>query len=155
MVEETSKEEGKWSPSATAVRKAMRFIRARGNVTPEKLVQWDETHGKALFNWNDRDAAEKFRVHQARLFLNSFRSVVDGMRVRAFINLPATEETGLTERTYVAVDDISRHAGMRQTVVNDIMKRIRGLTSELKMWKLSDAERLIVIATVQEELGIA
>ena len=140
-----------WSPTVPAVREAMKFIKRRGGqIDPEELVAWDASHGRRLFNWSDAHAAVAWRVHQARMFLNSFRSIIDGLRVRAYVNVPATEDT---ERSYYAVERISETPILRTRVIEDIVRRMASLASELKLWKLSAEEREAVFVILRKEMA--
>lgn len=130
-----------WSASAPHVRKAIAFIKRRGTVSADELVEFDRTHGRRLFDWNDPAAAEDWRKHQARLFLNSFRAKFEGMRVRAFVHIHEDADAAIESAGYVSVETIAQHPGMRAQVMADIVKRMKTLASELKMWKLSDDEQ--------------
>lgn len=52
-----------------ALRNAFQFITQKGEVTPAELVAWDDAHGRNIFNWNTIEAAEQWRLHQARCAL--------------------------------------------------------------------------------------
>lgn len=147
-------EQTTWSMNADHVQRVLKFIRKRGKqgVTPEEIVAWDAAHGKRLFCWTDREAAAQWRLHQARMFLNCFRGVIDRMRVRQFINVPAGEETGLSERIYLDTQVISDDAKLRAWAIADLTRKAKVLMSELRFWKLSDAERAQVLDQLSEAL---
>lgn len=132
---------GSWAVDVPAVRKAIRYIKRRGSVTPDELVAWDAQNGKRLFDWNDPSAAEEWRRQQARLFLNSFRAQFEGMRVRAFIHVNENEAQQIEHSSYYTVEAIAAHDGMRAQVIADITGRMARLASELAMWRLTEAER--------------
>jgi hypothetical protein len=144
-----------WSIEAEHVQKVLAFIRKRGarGVTAEELVEWDARHGKRLFQWDDRAAAAAWRVHQARLFLNSFRGVFDRMRVRKFIHVPGGEATGHAEGgAYLDSAVISADEKLRAWAIGDLTGRLARLASELKFWRLTEAERAAVFARMEMEL---
>lgn len=141
-----------WSGSSPHVRKALAFIKARRTVTAEDLVAWDATHGRRLFDWDQPHAAEEWRRQQARAFMNRFRAQFENMRVKAFIHIRADIETGIDESAYVVIEDISQHEGMRQQVINDIIGRMKRLASELRLWRLSEAERTQVLRRLAEAM---
>lgn len=143
-------DQGRWSVSVKHVRAALKFIKAKGAVTTEQLVEWDNRHGRQLFTWEDEVAGEHWRLHEARLFLNHFRAKFDGLRVRAFINVP--EQDG-QERAYYCVQEITKNESLRALVVADITKRMANLAKELRMWKLSEAERTRIILQLEEAMG--
>lgn len=146
-----------WSKSAPHVRKALAFIAARGKrgmvTNADDLVEWDWTHGRRLFNWDDPAAAAEWRKQQARVFLNSFRGMFEKMRVRAFIHVREDADAEIAESGYVTTEHISQHPGMRAQVIDDITRRMRTLASELQMWKLTEDERAKIIAQLAEAMG--
>jgi hypothetical protein len=144
--------ESTWRASAPHVRKALAFLKRKGAVTADELVAWDRDHGRRLFNWDDSSAANDWRRHQARLFLNSFRAVFEGMRVRAYIHVHEDEEAGIGASEYVNIEAIAQHPGMRAQVIDDITRRMKMLASELKMWKLTPKERDDLFARLAEAM---
>lgn len=140
---EENQDEQTWSLNAPYVQRALGFIRRRGKrgVTAELLVQWDAQNGRRLFCWRNEEAAALYRLHQARLFLNSFRGVFERMRLRRFINVPAGDETGLTQGVYLDAETISQDERLRQWAIRDLTSRGRSIASELLFWKLSESER--------------
>ena len=140
-----------WSLKSPAVQRAVNYIEKKGGrVTAEELVAYDATHGRRLFNWTEALAAHEWRLQQARSFLNSFRSVVDGMRVRGYINIPAMEDTGQERREYVTTDVISTTPQLRKWVIENCTKRAASVLSELKMWRLSEGERRAVLKQLRQ-----
>lgn len=148
-----SDEAAGWNAAAPHIRKMIQFVKRRGRVTAEELVEWDRAHGCRVFDWNDTSAAEEWRKQQARCFLNSFRRVFEGMRVRAFIHVREDETRQIAESGYVTVEAISAHAGMRDQVIEDITRRMRMLASELRLWKLSRPERDKLFRLLAEAIG--
>ena len=147
-----SNEPSRWGTDSLFVRKALEFIMTKGAVTAEQLVEWDATHGRRLFTWDNAEAADSYRIHEARLFLNSFRAKFDGMRVRAFTHVQEDKDQGIDKSAYYTVEVISKHSGMRAQVVSDITRRMAVLASELKMWKLSEAERADLFRRLREAI---
>jgi hypothetical protein len=142
-----------WRVSAPHVRKALAFIKRKGAVNAEDLVAWDRDHGRRLFDWDDPKAAEEWRLHQARLFLNRFRQVFEGMRVRAIIHVHKDEGAGIPESAYFGVEAITQHPGMRAQVIDDITRRMKMLASELKMWKLTPEEQAELFQRLSEAMN--
>lgn len=137
----TSEPQSHWGINAPQVRKALKFIKNKGAVTAEQLVEWDATHGRRLFTWEEDKAATEWRLQEARFFLNRFRAQFEGMRVRAFIHVREDAEQGIDRDAYYTVETIAKHAGMRAQVLANISARMIGLASETKMWKLTDVEQ--------------
>lgn len=142
---------GSWSPKNPTVVRALRFIAKKGSVTAEQLVDWDQRNGRQLFQWDDPLAAAAHRLHQARLFLNSFRLMLPTMRVRSFTNLPEDGVKG-SERAYFSVETITARPELRAAVVADLTARMTTLAMELRFWKLTDKERAKVIAQLDEAM---
>ena len=153
----TTPEPTTWSASAPHVRKAIAFVRARekrGHVTnADDLVRWDLEHGRRLFDWNDPHAADEYRKEQARRFLNSFRAMFDGMRVRALIHVSEDADADITQSGYVTVEAISQHAGMRAQVIDDITRRMKMLANELKMWRITPKEQAALFERLAEAMN--
>lgn len=152
IVPPTEKTVARWGATAPHVKRALAFVRKKGAVTVEELVEWDRTHGRRLFTWDEAEAARLGRIEEARIFLNRFRAQFEGMRVRAFIHVDADPDRDIEESAYYTVETITKHSGMRAQVIEDISRRIARLASELKMWKLSDQERESLIARWREAI---
>ena len=142
-----------WSGNTPHVRKALKFIRSKGAVTAEQLVEWDDRHGRRLFTWDEPDAAREWRLQEARFFLNRFRVKFEGMRVRAFIHIREDEEQGIEKDAYYTVASISGHPGMREQVLSDIERRMVSLAAELALWKLTPDERAALLARLEQAMG--
>ena len=146
-------ESARWGADTKHVRRALKWIRSKGSITREELIEWDRAHGCRLFTWDEDEAARLGRLWEAGIFLNRFRIKFEGMRVRAFIHVHDDEEAGIEESGYYTVEKIAKHEGMRAQVIKDITQRMAGLAGELKMWKLSDAEQEDLFARVRAGMG--
>ena len=145
-----------WTRTAPHVKKALQFIqsmaRRQKGVTAEELVRWDFTHGKRLFNWSDPSAAHEWRVQQARVFLNTFQRMFENTRVRLVANMPADVEVG-RPRAYFHAETISKDPRMREQIIESIAERMANLAKQLRMWKLTAAERTGLIRRLEAALG--
>lgn len=142
-----------WRASSPDVRKMLAFIKRRkGRVNADDLVAWDRDHGRKLFQWDDPTAAKEWRLHQARLFLNRFRSMFEGMRVRAYIHIHEDAEAGIETSEYVNIETITQHPGMRAQVIEDITRRMKMLARELKLWKLNPEEQAALFRRLAEAM---
>lgn len=129
-------------------RKAITWIRKKGSVTAQMMVEWDErTPGPKFFEWDEARASHEWRLQQARFWLNKFRTKINGFRVRSFIHFDENEEMGIQDG-YVHIEEISANPTMRQAVIRDITKRMANLAAELKLWKLSEDERADILKRV-------
>jgi hypothetical protein len=130
------------------------FIKRRGGrANAADLVAWDRDHGRRLFDWNQQTAADAWRLHQARLFLNRFRAIFEGMRVRAYIHIHEDAEAGIDASEYVNIEAITQHPGMRAQVIEDITRRMKMLARELKLWKLSQDEQAQLFRRLAEAMS--
>ena len=155
-VEESEVPEGAttWRRSSPHVKKALKFMERHDGCTAEALVAWDFDHGRHLFNWNDAAAADQWRLHSARVFINTFRQLANGLRMRAFVNVPAGEETGLEERRYVGISTISNTPKLRAWLMKNLTGRVASLTAELRMYSLRKSERRVLILEFVKGLGL-
>lgn len=150
----TSKPKETWEHHAPEVRKALKWVRSRkGKVTTEELVDWDATHGRHLFTWNDAEAGEHWRKLEARQFFTRFRAMFDGMRVRAFYNLPTKEDPA--QRAYFPVEEIAGDPDLRGAVIGTLTRKLAALASELRMWKLSPDEQADLFERLRVAMGEA
>lgn len=103
----------------------VRSLAEDGLLRPENVVAWARQHHESqLFqhlNWDDTDAAEKYRVDQVRQLIRVVivQSEVVDRKVRAFVSTPADRSHG---GGYRPVDDALRRA--RQDLVNDALKSL-------------------------------
>ena len=138
-----------WDATSPHVVKALKWLRSHPTATPEALVEWDRSHGRHLFEWNDRKAAQEFRLAQARQFFNRHYAMFKGMKMKAWYNLPADEEAGLPERSYVQASVISENPKLIETVIDGIRRRMRTLARELRAWEASPAVRAEILAELE------
>jgi hypothetical protein len=119
------------------------------------LIQWDNTHGRHLFTWDNELAAEAHRLYEARLFLNTFRLIRDGYNIRAFINIPGDEgddETEERDRLYHRSQDIAEDETLRTECIADLKKRMTRLGMQLRFWKLERDEQEQFFVALRHEI---
>lgn len=148
-----TEDSSRWGVNIPAVRQALKFIKRKGQITADELVEWDRSHGAKLFTWDDPEAAWEWRRHEARLFLNRFRARFEGMRVRAFIRVREDAEQGIDRDAYYTIESIAESPGMREQVIADVSKRMENLGGELAMWKLDDAEQRALFARLRAAMS--
>ena len=74
-----------------------------------------------LFDWDDTIAAKKWRLQQARVFINEIMVVVDSEEYYAFENVKIVvdkTEPDNSTRAYMTRDDILGHEELRQQVLD-------------------------------------
>lgn len=75
------------------------------------------------FDWDDTSAAEKYREWQARALIQKCRIVIENrsdVMVRAFVSVPTDRKEG----GYRAVQEVLDSTVLRQSLLNDMRKRI-------------------------------
>lgn len=144
-----------WKRTDPYVQACLTWIKRKGGtVTAEELVAWDFEHQRMLFDWNSETAAEQWRLHSARVFLNSFRGLVNGLRIRAFIHIPANEDTGTERPEYMSTTEISERPTARAWVLQNLRRRIETLASEIKLWIKPAAQRRALLRAFARGLEI-
>jgi hypothetical protein len=146
---------GRWSNENPHVQSILAFIRRKRNVTAPMLIEWDNAHGRHLFTWDDALAAEAYRIHEARMFLNTFRMIRDGLNVRAFINIPGSEgeeEIEDRDRLYHHAEDIAEDASLRAACIADLKKRMTRIGMQLRFWKLEYEEQQQFFVALKKEI---
>ena len=133
--------EPKWRANRLQVQAALEFIKHKGAITAGQLVEWDDRHGRQLFTWDDGEAARLRRADEARRFLNRFRIFLNGVRVRAFINVHLDENGAVSDGAYYPVEVIAESPPLRARVIEDLTRRLASVAKELKMWRLDRAEQ--------------
>lgn len=147
-------ESTRWSVEQVSVQRAISYVRRRGSVTTEQMIEWDFKHGKSLFTWDDEEGARQNRLQEARRFLNHFDTMFKGMRARAFYHLPRDPAAGVEERQYVPVEKVVESAALRDIVVGQLTRRMKTIAAELKFWELGPEEQQEVLREVRYALGV-
>lgn len=96
---------------AQAAGEMCRELEQSGGLTPERLLNANRDPGTPLhdmFEWDDTEAAEKYRISQARLIIRSIAVDVEReTTARAFVR--ATSDPGV----YTSLDVVIQNADMR------------------------------------------
>ena len=117
--------DGKDSHSAQVVGEALAHIEGRdGTLTPDAVVASAESAKSPLhqyFDWNDSEAAKKYRLHQARQLISSVRvTIIDETPLKtplqAFVHFADTREQNYQNLASVLSDDAKRRRLLEQGV---------------------------------------
>jgi hypothetical protein len=120
--------------SIEAVRAEIELLATGGMINPARVVEWareNETsalHGK--FTWDDTEAAEKWRVDEARRLIRVFviAPVTDGQApTRAFVSL--TTERG-ADGGYRALASVLSDERMKAQLLADAMTELRAMRAK-------------------------
>ena len=95
-------------------------------LTPKDIV--DDARNKdsvfhSFFEWNNKKAAEKFRLEQAKYILRSVSVVFvteDGQKTtqRAFVNITRKDALGESKQVYVNIERALTDADMRKQIID-------------------------------------
>lgn len=110
-----------------------------GTILPEKVVDAARSESSPLhssFDWNDGEAAEKWRLHQARNLIRVYVQVVpneeSGKETRVYVSLSTDRAQG---GGYRAIGDVMSDEAMRAVLLRDAyddMRRFRQKYGTLK-----------------------
>jgi hypothetical protein len=92
-----------------------------GSVSPEQLVDYSRDQSAPthkLFDWNDKRAANKYRLHQARQYI-SYVVVDSPQPVRAFHNVYVE---AVDSRRYVALEKARRAPDLWEQVLAQALR---------------------------------
>ena len=101
------------------------------------------------FEWDDTEAASKYRREQARVLIQRCRITVlanEPTHVRAFVSLPSDRETG---GGYRLVADVMTSDSMREEFIHDLQLTISRWTKKLH---LIDSDLADLIVELDESL---
>lgn len=148
--------------------KELETIRVRngGILKPEHVVEFAEDPNTALhswFDWNDTEAAHKWRIEQARMVIRVMVAPVDGSRnpVRMLVSvMDDRKEPGGGYRSFAEMmaDPVMRNKVLQTALIelNGVKKRYEVLTELSKVFDaIKEAERDIEHNQPEEQRAIA
>lgn len=122
-------------------------LKEDGKATPADIVEEarpEESAIHGLFCWDDTEAGEKWRQHQASHYCRSITivEVKDGKAVqtRAFQNVKVAEETATgakrITRQYVSTTDVMANQDYAEQVVSKALRELEGWRQRYSEYKL-------------------
>ena len=109
-------------------------------VTQALLVEYDRTHGKQLLTWDDKKAAERYRLDEAAEIIAALAlERLAGKTKRAYYNAVKVTESGVM-RAYYPVEDIVADEQMYESARAIFIAQINGLTRQFSY--LEEARQL-------------
>lgn len=137
----TGRQLGKIDPQKVGEELA-RIHRKHKTIIPQKVV--DESRPKTAvlhehFEWNDKTAAEEYRVHQARQIIGSVVVVPEtkgGKPVQAFINVSVVAEGESPDdhenrgRAYLPARQVAEDPDLRSQHLASLKTRLRNMRRE-------------------------
>ena len=107
-----------------------------GEVSPAMVVQEAKKKNSPLhncFDWNNTKAAEKWRMHQARLLLGSIVinfEYSEPETVRAFLNIQTPGK-----QTYYHINSIIDDEGKMQIIIDQLKRKLSLISEQLKTYE--------------------
>lgn len=107
-----------------------------GEVSPAMVVEEAKKKNSPLhncFEWNNTKAAEKWRIHQARLLLGSIVinfEYSEAQTIRAFLNIQTPEK-----QTYSHIDSIINDEAKMQFVIDQLKRKLALISEQLKTYE--------------------
>jgi len=104
------------------------------------------------FDWDDSEAAEKYRLWQARSLLNRLEVVViyqdEEKSVKAFhnVHLEESEDTDEPNRVYITVDTLAESEYFRRQKLEEALTKIKGWQKQYHDFK----ELGIIFGAIEE-----
>lgn len=117
----------------------------KGKVKPEDVVREARNRRSPLhnyFNWDNNDAAEKFRLWQARNLINHITVVVKydhkEREQKAFFSVnetPYGDERNLKNRIYITIERVLSEPNLREQVINKALDEVEYWEDKYKEYK--------------------
>jgi len=109
-----------------------------GEVTAEAILNDAKSPKSPLhdfFEWDDSEAAKKFRIHQARYLAGNIAEVmiIEGKQSeqRSFFNV----SKGKNETVYVTVQKAISNDGYKQQLLDRLIRHLQNTTDVMKLFK--------------------
>jgi hypothetical protein len=125
-------------------------------IPTEELLEWDRTHGRHLFTWDDAEAGHEYRLQQARNFMGRFQMRLNGFRVRGWYNVreePIGPEHDAPNRAYWPTTAVVDQPSLRAKVIQDVTRRLETQAATLRFLELTEDECELILDRVERALG--
>ena len=132
-----------------------------GILTPEQVLidaKNDKSPLHDFFEWNDTEAAERWRMNQARYLLRSIHVVLkndDGEeeQTRFTYNVrDVPDDDGEGQRVYCTIQRVLTDADIRAQVIDQAMRQLQSWRDKYRQYS-EFAKVFNAIAEIQESLG--
>lgn len=121
------------------------LFKHEGLIKPEALVEQARDPNSPihhLFEWNDSDAADKYRIHQARQYISHVRiRFVGEQRAPAYVNVRITMADGSHERGYAPLMHVMNNEELKQQALGRALQDLR--TWETKYKNLEEISKIV------------
>lgn len=127
-----------------------RIESTQGIITPISVVDTARDVNNPLhktFDWNDDTAAEKYRLHQARVLINTVRVEILKKDVQAYQNV-VVEINNKPVQGYISVQKVLSQEDLKNQMLAGVVKEIRYIQQKFK--DLVELDELINVDKVEE-----
>ena len=112
-------------------------IKSRGNLTPNRIVDRAKNNKSILhqyFEWDDTEAAEKYRLQQARQITNHIIEVIvirgEKVEERAYFSVTAKND----EVSYVSLSEAITNPSYKKQLLKDMEGTLENLLRIIKLF---------------------
>lgn len=136
-------------------------LESLGNFTPRDVVQAARRKDSpihSLFEWDNREAADKYRLDQARRHVNHLRVVIEpssGAHTKAFHSIAIQRESQPPAFGYVSMRTVHGDDAMREQVVAKARAELRGWRERYEEYRDVFGVVLNAIDEIDQEAAVA
>lgn len=133
------------------------IIEKHGYVTPQLMVEAAKDRKNPLhryFEWDDRQAAQRFRVHQARMILSHVMiEIRPGLETRAFVNVRVDDsDPDAPTSRWQPVEEVMKQPKLKAQLLATALEELESFRHRYQtLRQLADVHRVIgkVLARVK------
>lgn len=115
-------------PKMEVVAEALNQLEEEGSLTPQKVVQEARSPKSVLhnyFDWDDADAADKYRLWQARHLINSVKVEFMGKETQAYYNASVEIEDEAPSRAYFSIQRVLNDDELYSKVLQQSVRELK------------------------------
>ena len=110
-----------------------------GKLTPGNLLDYAKnnvTPIREVITWGNEEAADKWRLHEGRLFISSINVKLEAIDnpTQAFVSVIVTSDDG-NDRQYKAIEEVITVKSEIDFVISDCVSRLTTVQEKLKIYK--------------------
>ena len=131
-----------------AVKKELELIvKKEGSLSPHKVVEFAKDKKTALheyFEWDDTEAAQQWRIHQARMLIRVVVTIIpfEGKEIecREYVSLRSERQEGIGYRPMISV---LKHEDLRKELLEDAYEEMRYFRDKYR--GLKELEEVVLV----------
>jgi hypothetical protein len=115
----------------------LKIRQEKGLTTKEilKKAKNPRSHLHRLFNWDDTDAAERWREHQANLLINEVKVVIEGKLYDGFGSVKVLIPGNGYKSLYEPMPEILSKDNLREQIIQQALKYLETWKMKYEMYK--------------------